>query len=423
MLEQATRSLTGSLLLLMLSAATVSGCHKQAAEAPEAAVTVQAAHPVVGPISEEIEADATLAPLAQAALAPRISAPIRAEYVQRGDHVHRGQLLVTLENRDAQGAALDSQGALTSAKAAYTTATQATIPDQLLQARLDVDQTRAALDVASTTAAERQRLFQQGALSGREADAAAAARVQAQVAYDTARQRLASVTRTLGSTTAANARGQLTAARGRLESATAQASYGLLRSPINGVVTERPLFPGETAPAGTPVITVMDTSSLLAKLHLAQAAAQKLAVGGEAAVDVPGMKEPVPATISFISPALDPGSTTIEVWLRLLNPGGQLKVGTPVHAVIRGHTLPNALQIPTAAVLPGSEGGSAVMLAGPEGKAHRRAVTVGVRTPETVQILQGLSPSDNVIVEGGFGLDNGTAVTVGGKPAAGGNPD
>jgi HlyD family secretion protein len=45
-------------------------------------------------------------------------------------------------------------------------------------------------------------------------------------------------------------------------------SYASLRSPIDGVVTDRPLFAGETAQAGTPVVTVMDTSSLLAKIHL-----------------------------------------------------------------------------------------------------------------------------------------------------------
>ena len=66
---------------------TAAGCKKAQDEAPEAAVVVQAAHPTQGPIAEEISADAILAPLSQAAIAPRISAPIRAEYVQRGAHV------------------------------------------------------------------------------------------------------------------------------------------------------------------------------------------------------------------------------------------------------------------------------------------------------------------------------------------------
>src|SRR5580693_4139659 len=89
---------------LLLLAVFFAGCKKKAEEAPEPTVAVQAEHPTVGPISEEIAADAVLAPLAEAAIVPRISAPIKAELVQRGDHVHKGQLLVTLEDRDLRGA-------------------------------------------------------------------------------------------------------------------------------------------------------------------------------------------------------------------------------------------------------------------------------------------------------------------------------
>lgn len=393
------------------------GCKKKEEEAPEAEVTVQAAHPTKGAISEEITADAVLAPLSQAAISPRIGAPIRAEYVQRGAHVHRGQLLVTLEDRDLQGSALDSKGAVTSAQAAYTAAVNATIPEELKKAQADAAQLRTAWEVAKGTSAERQKLFQQGALSGRDADTAVAAEAQARAAYETAQQHADAVAQTTRITDKQTAQGQLTSARGRLQNAEAQVSYANLRSPIDGVVTERPLFPGETASAGTPLMTVMDTSSLLAKLHLAQATAQKLSLGRTAEVHVPGVEAPLEAAVSFISPALDPGSTTVEVWLKLPNATGRLKVGTPVHAVISGTTVPDALQIPAAAVVPGTEGGTAVMLIGTDGAVHKRTVTVGIRTPESVQVLSGLSLSDNVITEGGYGLDEGTKVSIG-KPGA-----
>ena len=280
-------------LLLVLTLVTVSvcGCKKKAEEAPEVSVTVQAAPPTVGPISEEIAADAVLAPVAAAAISPRINAPIRAEYVQRGAHVRRGQLLVSLDDRDLKGSALDSTGAVTSARANLTATTLSTIPEALKKAQLDMAQLKAALDVAARTAQERQTLFKQGALSGREADAAYAAEVQAQAAYDAARQHAALLEQTTRVTNTQAAQGQLTSAEGKLESAQAQVSFARLRSPIDGVVTERPLFPGETTAAGTPVITVMDTSSLLAKLHLAQAAAQKLSIGHPAKVTVPGLEE------------------------------------------------------------------------------------------------------------------------------------
>ena len=407
------RLVVGVALVATLVAA---GCKKSGEATPEAAVAnVQVAHPTVGPIAEQITADAILAPLSQAALASRISAPVRAEYVQRGAHVHRGQLLLTLEDRDLQGNALDTEGAVRAAEANLTATVEATIPEELKKAEGDFEQAKAARDVAVRAAEERRKLFGQGALSGREADASFATAVQAQTQLDDAQKHLDAVRGTTGRTNRVAAQSQLTSARGRLTSAEAQVGYASLRSPIDGVVTDRPLFPGETAAAGTTVITVMDTSSLLAKLHLGQASAQQLSLGHEAMVTVPGVEEPMKAAVSFISPALDPGSTTVEVWLKLPNPRGLLKVGTPVHAVIGGNTTQNALQVPAGAILPATDGGTVVMVVGPEGAAHRRAVKLGVRTPEVVQVVSGLAVGDTVITEGGYGLDDGAKVAVG-KP-------
>jgi len=418
-----------TLLPLLLIGPALTGCRGKPEEAPEPVVSVEAEHPTVGPISEEIAADAVLAPMAQAAIAPRISAPIAKELVQRGSRVHKGELLLTLEDRDLRGAALDSQGNLTQAQAAYTAATQATIPEDVQRAELDVAQAKANLDVAKRTAEERKLLLQQGAISSRDVETAAAAAVQAQAAYDTAVTRLANAQKTTSKTSKESANGQLASAQGKVESAEAQVSYASLRSPIDGVVTDRPLFPGEMAPAGTPVITVMDTTSLLAKLHISQAAAQRLAVGGTAELTVPGEADPQPATISLISPALDPGSTTVEIWLKLPNPGGRYRVGTPVHAVIRGTTIADAIQVPVGAILPADDGSTNVLLVGSDGVAHKRAVKVGMRTTESVQILSGVTKTDMVITEGGYGLDDGTKVKVGGKgdegkdDSAGGSKD
>lgn len=411
--------LTLSLLLSGICLLGINGCKKQVDQVPGVTVGVQAVHPVIAPLSDEIHADAILAPLAQAALTPRISAPIRAFYVQRGSHVHKGELLALLEDRDLLGNALDNAGGLVSAKAAYTTAIQSTIPAAVQKAQLDVDQARANLKLADLTLQERIRLLQQGAISGREVDTAETADVQAQATYDLATKHLEAVRKTIDTADRHSAQGQLTSAEGRYQSAEAQVSYAQLHSPIDGVVTDRPLFAGETATAGSPVLTVMDTSSLLAKLHLAQASAQELHLGDSAEIDVPGVANPVAATVTLISPALDPGSTTVEVWLKLDNKEGNLKVGTPVHATITGRTMASAMQIPTSALLPGANGGSTVMVVGSNSTAHTRAVSVGIRTAEKAQILSGLSVTDEVIVEGSYGLDDGTPVSLGGAKQQG----
>lgn len=406
---------SASVCVLFVLGMACAGCKSKTEEAPEPTVVVQAEPPSVGPIAEEIAADAVLAPLAQAAIAPRVSAPIASELIQRGAHVRKGQVLVTLEDRDLRGAALDLRGNLTQAQAAFTTATLATIPEDLQKAELDLALAKANLDVANRTAEERKKLLKEGAIAGREVDTAVAAAVQAQAAYDTAVKHLANTRKTTQKANRAAAQGQLTSAQGKLQNAEAQAGFAILRSPIDGVVTDRPLFPGETAVAGAPVVTVMDTTSLLAKVHIAQAAAQKLKLGGAADLILPGVEEPQQATIVLLSPALDPGSTTLELWLKLPNPGNRFKVGTPVHAVIKGVTVEHALQLPSSAILPGEDGSTHVLVVGSDGAAHKHAVKIGLRTKTQVQILSGVGPSDMVITEGGYGLDEGTKVKAGAK--------
>ncbi len=389
----------------------MAGCKKEAAPAPE--VTVQAEHPEQGMIAEHIVADAVLTPLAQAAIEPKITAPVSKFLVQRGDKVQKGELLAVLENRDLTAAAMDNKGSYEAAQAAYATATKAQVPEDVQKAELDYAQAKANLDLNQSIVNSRKQLFKEGAIPGRDLDTALAALVQAQAAYDGAAKHLESMQKVSREAALKAAQGQLTSAEGKLKAAEAQVSYTEIRSPIKGVVTDRPLFAGETAAAGAPLITVMDTSVLIAKTHLGQSVVQLMKVGDKATVSVPGVDRPVAATVSLISPALDPGSTTVEVWLKIDNKAGTLKVGTPVKASVTGRTVAQAWKVPAAAILTAQDGSKSVMVIGPDGTAQRKAVTVGIVDGDEVQVLSGVAPGDMVITGGAYGLDTGTKVKVG----------
>lgn len=392
---------------------SVTGCKKAEEASAATEVSVQAEKPEVGPISEFILADATLSPMAQAAISPKITAPVRAFYVQRGSRVKEGQLLAQLEDRDLSAAALDNKGQYQAAQAAYETQTKAQVQEDYKKAELDLAQAKSQVDLNAAIVAARKTLFTEGAIPGRDLDTANAALVQAQATYDLALNHLHSLQNVSRAAALKQAEGQLTSAEGKYKGAEAQVSYTQIRSPINGVVTDRPLFPGETAASGTTLITVMDTSSLLAKVHLGQIIAQRLKVGDEATVQIPGVTESVPAKVYLISPALDPGSTTVEVWLRIENRNGAYKSGTPVRASIVGRTVPSALKIPLSAVLTVQDGSKSVMVMGSDGVAHRKAVNLGINNGDDVEITQGLTKDDMVITTGAYGLDEGTKVKVG----------
>ena len=404
-----------------LAALLSAGCKKETTPEPE--VTVQAEHPEQGSISEHIVADAVLTPLAQAAIEPKITAPVRKFYVQRGAHVKEGELLATLENNDLAAAAMDNKGSYLAAQAAFDTATKAQVPEDAQKAELDYAQAKANLDLNQSIVNSRKQLFAEGAIPGRDLDTAQAALVQAQAAYDAAAKHLEGMKSVSHEAALKAAQGQLTSAEGKFKGAEAQVNYSEIRSPINGVVTDRPLFAGETAAAGAALITVMDTSALIAKTHVGQRLAQQMKVGDAATVTVPGVDDPVPAKVSLISPALDPGSTTVEVWLRVENKKGEYKVGTPVKVSITGSTAAQALKVPVAAIVTAQDGSKSVMVVGSDNVAHRKAVSVGITDGDDIQILSGVTTTDTVITGGAYGLDDGTKVKVGPADSDDAKPD
>ena len=406
------RALAG-IVATVLPFLVLAGCKKE--ETPAAEVTVEVEHPEQGAISEHFTADAILTPLAQAAIQPKITAPVKKFYVQRGARVKEGELLAVLENADLTAAAQDNKGSYEAAQAAYATATKAQVPEDVQKAELDYAQAKANLDLNTSIVNSRKQLFAEGAIPGRDLDTAQAALVQAQAAFDTASKHLESMQKVNREAELKTAQGQLSSAEGKYKGASAQVAYSEIRSPINGVVTDRPLFAGETAAAGAALITVMDTTSLIAKAHIAQSQAQQMKIGDAATISVPGVADPVPAKVALISPALDPGSTTLEIWLKVDNKKGALKVGTPVKVSITGHTVENALKVPASAILTGDDGSKSVMVVGADGAAHKKAVQPGIQDGDDVQITSGLTTSDSVITTGSYGLDEGTKVKVG-KP-------
>jgi RND family efflux transporter MFP subunit len=413
-----TRSNT-ILVLALVSTVAIHGCKKPADDVSQAVVSVEAEHPERGDISEHIMADATLSPLAQAAISPKITSPVRSFYVQRGSKVAAGQLLAVLENRDLSAQALDNKGQYAAAQATYNMQTKAQVPEDYAKAELDVAQAKAQLHLQAEIAASRQKLFDQGAIAGRDYDTAVAALAQAQAAYDVTQNHLGSL-KTISKEAAMQlAQGQLSSAKGKYEAAEVQVSYSEIRSPITGVVTERALFPGETANTGTPLVTVMDTSSLLAKVHVSQMVAQQLSLDDDASLFIPGVDEPVKGRVTLISPALDPGSTTVEVWLKVDNKAGRYKAGTPVRVSIVGRTIPRAVKIPLGAVLTAEDGSKSVMVVDGDGSAHKTAVQLGINDDQDVQVTQGLKGLETVITKGAYGLSDGTKVTVL-KPIMGG---
>jgi RND family efflux transporter MFP subunit len=234
--------------------------------------------------------------------------------------------------------------------------------------------------------------------------------VQAKSQYDLTQQHLEALQKSGKKDQLQAAKGQLTSAQGKYENAAAQLSYTEIRSPIDGVVTDRPSYPGETPAPGTPLVTVMDTSSVIAKAHIPQEQAAALKVGDPATILAAGDIK-ASGKVALISPALDPNSTTVEVWIDAPNPDGSLRPGTSVHVEAVAQTLKDAVVVPASAVVKTPDGASTVMLVR-DGAAHQVAVDTGIRQGQQIQITKGLAGGETVITTGAYALPDNTKVKV-----------
>jgi HlyD family secretion protein len=377
-----------------------------------ATVSVQAAPVEKTAIQHIVEAQAILFPRQQAAIVPKISAPVQKFLVKRGSPVTQGQVLAVLENRDLSAAAQDTEGAYKQAQAVYETTTAANLPEEIRKAEADAQQAQQALDAQEKVFQSRQQLFEQGALPRKELDQSRVDITQARNQYDIAKQHLEKLMAIGKEQELKAAEGQRDSAAGKYRGAQAQLSYSEIRSPINGVITDRPLYPGEMAAAGTPLLTVMDISSVIAKAHIPQDDAAALKVGDKGSITVPGITEPINGKVTVVSPALDPNSTTVEIWFEVKNPKHELKPGTSVHLSMTAQTVKDALVVPANSILTSPDGSTTVMLVGSDGLAHQQAVKVGIRNGDDAQIVEGVKDGDKVVTNGAYGLPDNTKIKV-----------
>jgi HlyD family secretion protein len=387
------------------------GCSKPK-EAEKGPAPVQVTSVTQATIRRIVKGDGALFPIDQAGLMPKLAAPVQKFYVHRGDHVKQGQLLAVLENGDLVAAVTESKGAIEQAESNLRATEGATIPESVVKAQIDLETARDARDNAKRILDSRQKLFKDGALPGRQVDESQAAYSQAVGQYRAAEEHLKALQSVSKEEQVKSAAAQVQSAKAHMASQETQVAYSRIVSPISGVVADRAINAGEMANPGSAVITIMDISRVVAHVEVPEAEASTLRPGQTAILTQPDSKEVAEGKVTVVSPAADPNTTTVQVWIEIPNPDERLKPGTPMHAEIATEVYKAATVVPVAAILPGEEGGTAVLTVSSDSIAHKRAVTLGVREGNQVQILSGVNPGEEVVTVGGMGLDDKAKVKI-----------
>ena len=189
-----------------------------------------------------------------------------------------------------------------------------------------------------------------------------------------------------------------------LEKAPSSSEIPLL-APIGGEIVERDVAPGQLLQAGTTqafVISNMTTVWVLANIYQGDLANVK--VGNEVTVQTDSYPDKFHGKISFLSPALDPNTRTLQARIVVDNPGEKLKNNMYVTATVNAGVEQNAIAVPDASVLRNDENQPFVYVAIGSNQFARRAVDIGQSQAGKTQILKGLSAGDKVVGDGSLFL-------------------
>jgi RND family efflux transporter MFP subunit len=351
---------------------------------------VSVARAVRGDLARSITLSAEFEPYQEVAVHAKVAGFLRSIRVDVGDRVRTGETLAELEIPEASD---DLRKAAAETRAAG---------EDVRRAQAHYEEIHAASQRLVAVALKRPDLVAQ-----QDIDTATAQDRGADAALASAKQRLEE--------NAAN--------EGRMKT---MLGYGVIAAPFDGVVTRRFASPGALIQAGTasntqamPLVTLAQNSLLRLQFPVPETAVAYVREGTPVDVDVPSAKRSFKGAVTRFARSVDRATRTMETEVDVPNPDSQLTPGMYASVSLTLEEHASALCVPVQAVR-----SDTVFVVGAGGRLERRAVKVGLETPERVEVLDGVKEGDLVVVGGHAQLRSGDQVTpsIVGEPAAGQRP-
>jgi HlyD family secretion protein len=401
--------------ILLVFACFLVGCSHPDEEPPKAVVNVKVARAEAAEVQLTVQAPATIFPREQANISARITAPILNLKARKGDTISAGQVLALLENRDAEAQQAEASANLADAEANLQKTSAGTLPADIERARGQVETSEAARNLAQKNYDRRKDLFAQGAIPNRDLLTSETELSQAKTAYDVAKRTLNLLEQQSGKTDVVIAQTRVQQAKARQSLAAAQLQFTELRSPLTGTITEQFMYAGDMAKPDAPIFTLMDLSVAIARAQVPDTDARRIAHGQSCSFSMQDQaSDSAKGTITVVNQAVDQMRRTVEVWCQIPNPQTTLKAGAFGSVTILVGKVEHAIVLPESAVQfkEGSMQGTAVIV-DQKHFAHVRKVNATLVPVRRVRINQGIDAGETVVIEGGYGLADGTQVSIG----------
>jgi RND family efflux transporter MFP subunit len=409
--------IVGAGLVVLLLAGLIIWRLKRSATEAETEVTPTVSVKVVkaekGSIAAPVSAVGTIWPREKADVSAKISAQIKQMALLKNKVVRAGEVIAVLESRDLQAQRAEAVAAVNEARANERSLITGTIPKTNAEDQKALLDARAKVNNARATYERRRVLFEKGGISKKDLEASQLELTTAQDELRLQEQTVALRAQSLNPNDRALAAARTAQAQQRLATLDAQLSYATIRSPITGIVTDQYQYEGEFASAGGKLVTIADTSSVIVKAPFADSAVAQLKTGDTVTV-VPTdtSAEEMHGQVTLLSRSSDPTNRTVEVWVTLGNDDGKLRANGAAQVTVFANAKNDAIVVPASAVtLEASNADEGtVMVVDEQNVAHEMKVTIGIRTPDKIEIVEGLKGGETVVVEGNYALPDGTKV-------------
>jgi multidrug efflux pump subunit AcrA (membrane-fusion protein) len=391
---------------------------KSAAESekePTPVVSVKVAKAEKGAIAAEVVAVGTIWPREKADVSAKVSAQIKKMTLLKNKYVRAGEVIAVLESRDLQAQRAEAVAALNQARAEERSVVTGTIPKTDAEDQKALMDARAKVNNARATYERRRTLYENGGISKKDLEAS---QLDLTTAEDELRLQQQTVTlraRSLNPNDRALAAAKVAEAQQHLATLDAQLSYATIRSPISGIVTDQYQYEGEFASPGGKLVTIADTTSVIVKAPFSDTVVSQMKVGDSVSViPTDTSAEEMKGQVTLLSRSSDPTNRTVEVWVTLANGNGQLRANGAAQVKVFANSKSDAIVVPVSAVtLEASNADEGtVMIVDAQNVAHEKKVTVGIRTKDKIEIVEGLQGGETVVIEGNFALPDGTKVEV-----------
>jgi len=402
-------------IILALSVALlIAGCSQPEAAAPsdtqaeEAATPVQIEQVKKGVVSSEAGISAKLAPSEEIQISPKVSGKITSLPVKLGQPVKKGEVLFKLDETDLANTVAQQEAAYKVALANLKQSGSST-DQSLVQAQNSLKQAEQALTDAQLNQQRMKQLFDQGAISSQQFEQANTSLMNAQTAYENAKQTLET---TKQKTTLQVSEASVNQAAVALQNAREQLANAVVTAPISGFVSSVNGAVGQIASQGTPVVVIVNTNPLLVKANLSEQDITKVKVGTAVKVNIPILGKEVEAKVSAVSPVMNSQLKAYPIEISIPNPSNELKADMVVNVTFAGQVSgkEEELIVPRKAVFE-REGKKFVFRIEDE-VAKQVEVTTGEETSDQIVIKSGLAEGDKVVVKGQTLLQDGKKVSI-----------